>query len=126
VHLKEGINFDLSRTDVENLLAGFLTGAVGVQLGTRLTDLNALPVAYRAHVRAAEASGRACTAWSTADGPIAAWGDYHLEASKRLYAHLLLIEWSEVPTGHHSLWCYCDPKRSTEWTIGRGRHGAAP
>ena len=74
----------------------------------------------------AKTSGRAWTAWATERGPIAAWGDYHLEASMRLYAHLLLIEWSDVPTGHHSLWCYCDAKRPTEWTIGRGRHGAAP
>jgi hypothetical protein len=121
VHSKEGINYDLSRTDVENLLAGFLTGVLGVELRARLTDLNALPAAYRAHVRAAEASGRAWTAWVAESGPIVVWGDYHLEASKRLYAYLLLVEWSDVPSGHRSLWCYCDPKRPTEWTVGRAR-----
>jgi hypothetical protein len=120
------INNDLSPSDVERLLAGFLTGAVGVQLGTRLTDLNALPAECCKHVRAAEAGGRTWAAWATDCGPIAAWGDHHPEASKRLYGYQLLVEWWDVPTGHHSLWCYCDPKRPTEWTFGRGRHGAAP
>jgi hypothetical protein len=111
---------------VENLLAGFLTGAVGVGLGVRLADLNALPAACRTHLRAAEAAGRVWIAWSTPAGPSAAWGDYHIEASKRLYAYLLLVDWCDVPTGHHSLWCYCDPKRPTEWTVGQGRHIARP
>jgi len=119
------INFDLSRSDVENLLAGFLTGAVGIQPGARLTDLNVLPADRRKHVCAAEAAGRTWVVWATERGPIAAWGDYHSEASKRLCGYQILVEWCDVPTGHHSLWCYCDPKRPTEWTIGRGRHGAA-
>jgi hypothetical protein len=114
-------NFDLSRSDVEKLLAGFLIGAVGIQLGARLTDSNALPADRRKHVRAAEAAGRACVVWATERGLIAAWGDYHPEASKRLYGYQILVEWCDVQTGHHSLWCYCDPKRTTEWTIGRGR-----
>jgi hypothetical protein len=119
------IDFDLSGPEVENLLAGFLTGAVGIQLGARLTDVNALPADCRKHARAAEAAGRTRVVWATERGPIAAWGDYYPEASKRLYGYQILVDWCDVPTGHHSLWCYCDPKRPTEWTIGRGRHGAA-
>jgi hypothetical protein len=69
--------------------------------------------------------GRAWTAYSTPGAPIAAWGDYHIDGSRQLRGYLLSIEWYDVPTGHHSLWCYCDPKRPTEWTVGRGRHGAA-
>jgi hypothetical protein len=111
---------------VENLLAGFLTGAVGLTLGARLTELNTLPAEYRTHLRAAEASGRTWAAWATERGPITVWGDYHAEPSKRLYAYLLLIEWYDTRTGLHSLWCYCDPKRPTEWTIGRGRNGSGP
>ena len=118
-------NFDLSRSDVEKLLAGFLIGAVGIQLGARLTDSNALPADRRKHVRAAEAAGRTWVVWATERGLIAAWGDYYPEASKRLYGYQILVEWCDVLTGHHSLWCYCDPKRPTEWTIGRGRYGAA-
>jgi hypothetical protein len=63
------MNFDLSRPDLETLLAGFLTGTQAVEVGVRRIDLADLPPACRAHVRLAEASGRAWTAWSTPCGP---------------------------------------------------------
>jgi hypothetical protein len=109
---------------VENLLTGFISGAVGVELRIRL-DISELPADCRKHLRVAEASGRVWTAWSTERGPMAAWGEYHLEPSKRLYAYLLFVEWWLIPSGHHSQWCYCDPKRPTEWTVGQGRQNGA-
>jgi hypothetical protein len=115
------INFDLSRPDVENLLSAFLAGTQNVALKSRLTDIGELPAECRQYIRQAEASGRAWTAWMTDLGPMAAWGDYHSEPSKRLYAYLLLVEWWLPSTGHHSIWCYCDPRRPTEWTFGRSR-----
>lgn len=107
---------------MEKFLAGFLTGAQGIELGTRLTDTRKLPEICRTLVRRAEESGRAWTAWSTPIGPVAAWGQYHLERSRQLFSFLLLVEWWDGPSGHHTLWAYCNPKRPTEWTIGRGRH----
>jgi hypothetical protein len=107
---------------VEHLLAGFVTGALGVELGKRLTDVAELPAVCRSLVRLAQDSGRPWAVWSTALGPMAAWGDYNLEGSRHLFAFLLLIEWWDVPSGHHALWAYCDPRRRTEWTIGQGRH----
>jgi hypothetical protein len=121
-----GIDYDLSRSDIQSLLAGFLTGAVGVTLGTRLMDLDDLPSACRTHVRLAAANGRTWAAWVTDRGPIAVCGEYHIEPSKRLFAYLLLTEWWEDLSGHHSMWCYCDPKRLTEWTFGRGRDTDTP
>jgi hypothetical protein len=115
------MNFDLSRSDVENLLAGFLAGTQGVELKKRLTDLSDLAPACRTHVRRAVASGRAWTAWSTEHGPIAAWGDYDIHGSRQINAYLLSVEWCGVPNDHHSLWCYCHPRRPTEWIVGRGR-----
>jgi hypothetical protein len=117
-----GVNFDLSRSDVEILLTGFIVGTQGVELGTHLTSLGDLPAAYRAHVRGAEASGDAWTAWLTLWGPMAAWGNYDIQGSRQINAYLLFVEWWGELSGHHSLWCYCDPKRPTGWTIGRGRH----
>jgi len=107
---------------VENLLAGFLAGAQSVELGTRLTDPRELPEACRTLVRRAEESGRAWTAWSTPVGPIAACGQYDLQGSRELAAFIFYVEWWDAPSGQHALWCYCDPKRLTEWTVGRGRH----
>jgi hypothetical protein len=101
---------------------GFLTGTQGVKLEAQLGDLEDLPAACRADVRRAVASGGPWTAWMTQYGPTVAWGDYNIQGSKQLNAYLLLVSWWSLPGGHHSLWCYCDPKRPTEWTIGRGRH----
>ena len=118
-----GINYDLSRLEVETLIAAFLTGALGIELERRLTDLGELPPVCRAHVRLAEASGRAWTAWSTLCGPIAAWGYYDIQGSKQISAYLLLVEWCGVLSGHcdhHSLWCYSYPKHPREWIVGRG------
>jgi hypothetical protein len=115
------MNFDLSRSYVDNLLAGFLAGTQGVKLETRLISLRDLPAGCRTHARRAEASGSAWTAWSPQYGPIAAWGDYDVQGSKQLNAYLLFLEWWGDLSGVHSLWCYCDPKRYTDWTVGRGR-----
>ena len=114
------INFVLSRSDVENLLAGFLAETLAVELETRLIEPSEVPAACRKHIRRAAASGRAWTAWSTPCGPIAAWEDYYIQGSQQINAYLLFVEWWGDRSGHHSLWCYCDPKRPTEWTVGRG------
>jgi hypothetical protein len=107
---------------VENLLARFVTGALGMELGKRLTDTAELPAVCRSHVRLAQDSGRPWGAWSTSLGPMAAWGDYDLEGSRHLFAFLLLVEWWDVPSGHHALWAYCDARRPTEGSIEQGRH----
>jgi hypothetical protein len=116
------MNFDLSQPDVENLLAGFLVDTLGVVLTGRFTNLNILPSAYRSRLQNAEISGNEWIAWSTASGPIAAWAKYDIQASRRINAYVLRVGWCDTLSGHHSLWCYCDPKRPTEWTIGRGRY----
>jgi hypothetical protein len=63
-------SFDLSRSDVENLPSGFLSGALGAELIVRLNELDLLPRACRTEARLAEASGRGWVAWSTQYGPM--------------------------------------------------------
>jgi hypothetical protein len=106
---------------VESVLKGFLSGALGVELIVRLDKLDDLPRACRTHLGLAQDSGRAWIAWDAPNGPLAAWGDYDIQGSRRIAAYLLRVEWWDTLSGHHSLWCYCDPKRPTEWTVGRGR-----
>jgi hypothetical protein len=118
-----GIKLNLSRSDVEKLLAGFLTATQGLKPGVQFIDAGELPPTCRKHVQAAQALGSPLIAWSTVDGPIAAWAEYDIEGSKQLGAYLLLIEWCGISGGHHSSWCYCYPKRPTEWIFGRGRLG---
>jgi hypothetical protein len=107
---------------VETLLAGFLTGALGVELIARLDKLEDLPLACRAHAHRAQDAGNPWMAWVAANGLIAAWGSIDMQGSRRTSAYLLLhIEWWDGVSGYHSLWCHCDPKRPAEWTVGRGR-----
>jgi hypothetical protein len=115
------INFDLTRSDVEILLTGFLSGALGVTLTDRLNNLGDLPRDWRTHLQLAEDSGCPWVAWSTSGGPIAVCGKFDVQGSRRINAYLLLVEWRDTLSGHHSVWCYCEPKRPTEWTLGRGR-----
>ena len=92
-----------------------------MELVARLTNAGDLPAGWRERVRLIEASAGAWVAWSTPAGPVLAWGCVDAQGSRRIDACLLHIEWADTPIGHHSLWAYCDPKRPTEWTIGRGR-----
>jgi len=117
-----GIEFELSRIDVENLFGELLAGTLGAELEVRLRDPVELPPACRRHVQFAEAAGRAWAAWSTSSGVMAAWGDYDVQASRQLNAYVLFVEWWDESGGHHAMGCYCDPKRPREWTIGRRRH----
>jgi len=117
--------FDLCPSDVEVLLTRFISGALGVTLVGRLNNLGDLPRGWRTHLQLAEDSGYAWVAWSTSGGPIAVCGKFDPQGSRRINAYLLLVEWRDTLSGHHSVWCYCDPKRLTEWTIGRGRHNEA-
>jgi hypothetical protein len=114
------MNFDLSRSDVERLLAGFLAGTQAVALNTQVTDCRELPEPHRAAVQRAHEANRAWTAWSTDCGFLVAWGDYDIAASKRLYSYVLSIGWCGLQGSQHATWCRCDPGRPTEWVIGRG------
>jgi hypothetical protein len=114
------VNIDLCRSDVENLLDGFLAGTQDIKLLARVIDTRELPEGCRECVQLAASRGRAWTAWSTDVGLMAAWGDYDIEASRRINAYVLFVEWYWLPGGQHALWCHCDPRRPTEWTIGRG------
>src|SRR5258708_3807294 len=115
------MDFDGSRAQVEELLKGFLIGTQNVALTAQILDIGELPVAWRERVGAAQALGRAWTAWSTERGPMVAWGKYDVEGSRRLRVRVLfLVEWYVPPCEYHSLWCHCSPRRPTEWTAGRG------
>jgi len=111
---------------MEILLAGFLTGARGLELKDRLTNIKELPPACRPYLQEAEAKGCMWAAWSTPGGPVAVWGDYDMLGSKHIQANLLFVEWWFMPGGHRALWCYSRPNRPTEWVIGRGRPSDAP
>jgi hypothetical protein len=117
------VNLDLSRSDVANLLTGFLSGALGMELIVRLSNLKDVPSDCCSRLNlfnlVDEVAG-AWIAWSTPHGAVAAQGSLDVAGSRRIQACLLRIEWVDTVSRHHALWAHCDPKRPTEWTIGRG------
>ena len=117
--LSPTIRIVLVRPDMESLLGAYLVGTQGVELGKRL-DFADLPGDCVRYLQKVQIAGRIWVAWSTATGPMAAWGDYDRQRSERLQAHVLLVEWWVASSGHHRLWARSDPKRPTEWTFGRG------
>jgi hypothetical protein len=116
------VNLDLSRSDVENLLTGFLSGALGMELIARLSNLKDVPSACCSRLNLTEEVAGAWIAWSTQHGAVAARGSLDVDGSRRIQGCLLRIEWVDTVSGHHALWAHCDPKRPTEWTIGHGQH----
>ena len=109
---------DLARVDMEALLGAYLMGTQAVTLIKRL-KLTDLPEACQKHLLKAKSAGQAWVAWSTEEGPMAAWGDYHGRGRLEKF-HRLFVEWWVPSSGHHALRARSDPKRPTEWTFGRG------
>jgi hypothetical protein len=114
------MNLDLSPTHLEELLAGFVTGVLNLTPRARITDVDKLPEAYRVRLRRPDSNGRIWTAWETELEPVIVWGEYDIAASNRLAACVLFIEWYGISLGQHGHWCYCYPRRATEWIVGRG------
>jgi hypothetical protein len=112
--------FDLSRSEMENVLTGFLVGALGVELKAQVSQME-LPEDYRTRICKAESEGRPWTAWSTDRGLVAAWGEQDLDASRKLHACVLFVSWCGEAFSQHGIWCYCYPNRPTEWIVGRER-----
>ena len=63
------------------------------------------------------------TAWSTPNGPLAAWGHYDVPRSRQLNASLIHVQRWQSLNDHHALWCYCEAKRPTDWVVGRPECG---
>ncbi len=114
------MDLDGARAQVEELLKCFLMGTQNVALTAQILEIEEPPVAWRDRVRAAESLGRAWVAWSTDRGPMAAWGSYDVEGSRRLRACVLHIEWFPPRANITHSGAHCYPKRPTEWIGGRG------
>jgi hypothetical protein len=109
------MEFEVSRGEVEKLLDCFLIGTQNVTLGARISNINELPLEWRDRMRAVESAGRAWIAWTTDNGPVVAWGDYHAQESVRLKAHVLFVEWYSSLHDYHAAWCHCYPSWPYEW-----------
>jgi hypothetical protein len=111
---------EVPRKLVEDLLASFLSAALGLSMHERVEQFEKLPASYRQKIEAPIGKDVIWVAWVTSLGVVAATGCYDLERSRQISTHVLLIEWWIPPDTHHVSWWRADPNRSDEWTAGRG------
>src|ERR1700730_9865106 len=109
------------RLIIEDLLTSFLSSAVGLNLYERIEQWERLPKGHRHSLEVRSDEPVSWIAWTTDAGVIIATGRYDPDQSRRLTAHVLLIEWWIPPDIHHVSWWRADPQRPTEWTAGRTR-----
>ncbi len=110
---------EVSRRLIEDLLASFLSAAVGLELQERIEQLEKLPARHRERLEALEERA-IWIAWETSVGAVTATGRYDPEQSRRTYSHVVFIECWIPPDTHHASWWRADPQHPTEWTAGRG------
>ena len=116
-----GVEDAISREFVEDLLTSFLSNALGLELHVSIDSLERLPLHHRERLQSIAVEPVVWVAWAANRGVVVATGRYDAEQSRRLDAHVMLIDWWIPPGVHHSSWWRANPKRTTEWTAGRTR-----
>jgi hypothetical protein len=111
---------DQSSTDIEQLLANFLSAAAGLILQDALRDSDAVRAQRHSNAPSPHTDPPVWAAWKTARGTVSACGTYDRTQSQRLGANVLHIEWWIAPDTHHEGWWHCYAKRPGEWIKGRG------
>jgi hypothetical protein len=112
---------NVSRLAIEELMEHFVSGALGLDIVSRIGQLSELPAHHRDALTKLQCEGRITAVWSTNRGPVSVSAEYDHAQAQRLKAHVLLIGWWMEPGEHHEQWWHCHPMRPREWIIGRGR-----
>jgi hypothetical protein len=110
-----------SRPEIEKLMEHFVSGALGLDIVSRIWTLSGLPAHHRDALTKLQCHGRIWAAWSTDRGPVSVAAQYDHDQAERVKAHVLLIGWWMEPGAHHEHWWHCYPKRPGEWISGIGR-----
>lgn len=113
------MNEAMSPMGIEQLLAHFLIGALGLRLESPIREVSHVPPS-RYLGSTARADPSVCAAWNTDQGVVTIAGTYDRAQSQQLHMHVLLIEWWIAPTTHHRGWWRCSARRPREWTRGYG------
>lgn len=112
---------NVSRSAIEELLEHFVSGALGLDIVSRIGQLSELPARHQERLAQLQSKGRIWAAWSTNRGPVSVSAEYDHAQAQRVQAHVLLLEWWIGPHEHHEGWWHCYPKRPREWIVGPGR-----
>lgn len=108
----------ISQLVVEELVANFLTAAVGLQL-CGVAESAISPLTNELAV-VENFALRGYTSWNTDRGHVWARGIYDIDRSQRIHAHVVLFAWYLTEDIPHEGWWYCFPNRPNEWIKGRG------
>jgi hypothetical protein len=105
---------------IPELLTHFFVAAVGMRLLEPIEEFGTIRARLMPQPTPVECDPAVWAAWMTNAGPLYAWGAIDRAQSHDLNVHVLFIEWWRPTNTHHLGWWRCDPKRPTEWTLGRG------
>jgi hypothetical protein len=105
---------------MEELLESFVTAGLGLNLESRIHEMNQLPEVLLRPTKAPPESARACAAWHTTQGRVIICATYLVEQSQRMKAHVLWLEWWIPPRIHHEGWWRVEPKWPRDWVKGTG------
>jgi len=110
----------LSAAEIEQLLAHFVEGALGLNLPASKLIASANDQ-FEYPSSASNFGPAVCVSWQTNRGTVRICGVYDSVQSLCICAHVLWLAWWLPSDIHHEGWWRCDQKRLNEWTKGRGR-----
>jgi len=113
------VDGEVALTGIEQLLAHFLIGALGLTLQEAIRDGRGVP-GEPAQTPSSHRDPPVWATWRTDRGVVRVCGAYDRAQSYRLNTHVLFIEWWISPARHHQGWWRCSGKRPREWTKGYG------
>jgi hypothetical protein len=110
----------LQDSGIEQLLAHFLEGALGLVLQGSLPSTSVTHGQFE-YPSCGSNSGRpVCAVWQSDRGIARICGVYDSSQSQSIRAHVLWLAWWLPSDIHHKGWWRCDQNRLNEWTKGRG------
>ena len=120
VHSRRCDNLEVSLVLMEELLESFVTAALGLNLESRIQEVNQPPEVQIRPTKEPPDSARACAAWHTTPGRVIICATYNAEHSRRMKAHVLWLEWWIPPHIHHEGWWRVETKWPRDWIKGCG------
>jgi hypothetical protein len=114
------VDLDMSQAGVDELLALFVTAALGLTLHRRIHAPGDLPSEHRGCLVDSAGRPQSWISWHSDRGVVSACAFYDRAQSGRMKEHVLRISWWIGTHTHHNGWWHCNPKRPREWTKGGG------
>jgi hypothetical protein len=109
---------------VEQLLALFVTRALGLTLEAEICDAKVPSTAARVKDSPGNAAPTVYAAWNCDRGTVRICGRYDAAQSQYINAHVVFVEWWVESSTHHAGWWRSSVDHPGEWTKGYGRSPA--